>query len=125
MSFPSPAKDYHEEKIDLNNLLIANPSATFPMRVETDAMNGDGIISGSLALVDRSLPVRNGNIIVAIVGGELLMRRFEDGINGKSLVATNKKYRPIKVDGELYVWGVVSVIISNPNSVGYVCFSGL
>ena len=82
MGFPSPAKDYHENRIDLNELLIAHPAATFPMKTDTDAMIGDGILKGSLVLVDRSLQVKSGMIIVAVHEGELIMRRLEiQGVN--------------------------------------------
>ena len=123
MGFPSPAKDYHENRIDLNELLIAHPAATFPMKTDTDAMIGDGILKGSLVLVDRSLQVKSGMIIVAVHEGELIMRRLEiQGFN-KQLIASNEKYKPIKIETELNVWGVVSVVIYNPNNVNCVRFS--
>lgn len=121
MGFPSPAKDYEEDRLDLNTLLIHHPSATFHMRVKTNAMEGDNIPEGSLAIVDRALTPRNNDIIIAVVDGELIMRRLEQKGDGKYLTASNPKFKSIKIQKQLQVWGVVSVIISNPNNLSHVC----
>jgi DNA polymerase V len=83
MGFPSLAKDYEEDRLDLNELLIQHPSATFHMRVKTSAMEGDNIPEGSLAIVDRSLTPKNNDIIIAVVDDEMIMHRLEETPDGK------------------------------------------
>lgn len=127
MGFPSPAADYIDDRIDLNNLLVLHPSATFYMSVKTEAMSGDAIMPMSLAIIDRSLTARNNDIIVAAINGEIIMRRLEK-INGEIyLIPSNKKYKKIKIDdgSDFRVWGVVSSIISNPNQLSHVRLGGL
>ena len=127
MGFPSPAADYTDENIDLNHLLIRHPSATFYMSVKTEAMSGDAIMPGSLAIIDRSLTARNNDIIVAVVNGEIIMRRLEMKHGENCLSASNKKFKttPIGDAMDFRVWGVVSAIISNPNQLSHVCLGGL
>ena len=73
--FPSPSDDYIEGKLDLNRHLIPNPIATFFVRVTGDSMVGAGIYSGDLLIVDRSLETRDGQVAIAVVDGELLVKR--------------------------------------------------
>jgi len=120
MAFPSPAADYLDERIDLNELLIAHPSATFFFKVETDAMHGDCITPGSLAVIDRALKPRNNDIIVANVNGELIMRRIENRVEGKFLTASHNKFKNIKIEEDLQVFGVVAAVIANPNHITHV-----
>jgi DNA polymerase V len=122
MRFPSPATDYLEDRIDLNALVVAHPSATFYMAVETDAMSGDHIMPHSLAIVDRSLNARNNDIIVASLNGELLLRRLSTTNEGNFLMPSNHQLSPMKIEEgmQFEVWGVVSAIISNPNNVAHV-----
>lgn len=122
MGFPSPAADYLDDRVDLNALLIAHPSATFFMAVETDAMVGDHIMPKSLAIIDRSLNPRNNDIIVASLNGELLLRRLSKTKKGNFLLPSNDKLSPVEiVEGmEFEVWGVVSAVISNPNNIAHV-----
>lgn len=68
--FPSPAEDYVERPLDFNELLIANPAATFAVRVAGDSMSGDGILPGDIAVVDRSVQAANDRLILALVDGE-------------------------------------------------------
>ncbi|MBR0056401.1 MAG: translesion error-prone DNA polymerase V autoproteolytic subunit [Kiritimatiellae bacterium] len=78
--FPSPAEQYSEPPLDLNEYLVKRPAATFFVRVEGESMNGAGIFGGDLLVVDRSLPPRNGDIIIASVDGEFTVKRyFSDG----------------------------------------------
>ena len=67
--FPSPADDYIENTLDLNDFLIEHPAATFFVRVTGDSMIGAGINSGDILIVDRALSARSGSIIVAVVNG--------------------------------------------------------
>jgi len=107
--FPSPAGDYVESEIDLNEWLITNRLATYIVRVEGDSMAGE-IHPGDRLIVDRSLEPRHGDVVVACVNGEMTVKRLtvEDG--KVLLAADNPAYPPIEVNGEqeLIIWGVVT-----------------
>ena len=107
--FPSPADDYVESQIDLNEWLVRNRLATFIVRVEGDSMSGE-IHSGDRLIVDRSLEPRHRDVVVACVGGEMTVKRLliEDG--RRLLAADNPDYPAVELNGdeELIVWGVVT-----------------
>ena len=107
--FGAAADDYIERGIDLNEQLIRNKPATFFFRMNSEAMTGAGIYPGDILIVDRSIRNANGRVIVAILNGELLVRRFQDAFNKKRLLAENKKFGDIELDpyGSFAVWGVV------------------
>ena len=107
--FGAAADDYMERGIDLNEQLISNKPATFFFRMNSEAMTGAGIYPGDILIVDRSIRNANGRVIVAILNGELLVRRFQDAFNKKRLLAENKKFGDIELDpyGSFAVWGVV------------------
>ena len=108
-----PQDEYAERGIDLNEQLVRNKPATFFMRVNSDAMIGDGIHVGDIVIVDRSLEAKNGKIIIAVVDGELLIRKLETGGGRQRLVAT-KGLAPLEIgEGALRVWGVVTYVIHN------------
>jgi DNA polymerase V len=111
--FPSPADDYLEGKIDLNEYLIHNPAATFFVRVTGDSMNAAGIFSGDILIVDRSLHAKNNSIVIAAVNGELLVKRLSFSGEKLFLVAENKNYQPLEVTEEMNfeTWGVVTSVI--------------
>lgn len=114
--FPSPADDFIEQALDLNDLLITNPPATFFVRVSGHSMSGAGIFHNALLVVDRSLKPVNGRVVVAVVDGALTikrLRRFRDG--RVELHSENPEFEPLTfADGrELVVWGVVKAVISN------------
>lgn len=111
--FPSPAADYEEGRLDLNKYLIKNPVATFFVRVTGDSMIGAGIHSGDLLIVDRSIEPKNKNIVIAVINGELTVKRIKISKGKISLQPENKEY-PIQhiTDGmEFEVWGVVTNVI--------------
>jgi DNA polymerase V len=110
--FPSPAADYIERRIDLNEELITNPTATFFMRVKGDSMEGAGIRDGATLVVDRSLEARDGDTVVAVVEGDLTVKRLRRERDGCWLEAANPAYRPIKLGAEDNVWGVVTAVIN-------------
>ena len=113
MDFPA-ADDYAQRSIDLNEQLVKNKPATFFLRVNSDAMTGAGVHVGDMVIVDRSLEPRNGKIVIAVVDGELLIRRLEISGNKRKLVPATKKLSPIDVsETELTVWGVVTYVIHN------------
>lgn len=111
--FPSPADDYIEQKLDLNEYLIKHPAATFFVRVEGNSMIDAGIRSGDILIVDRALPVSNGAVVVAHVQGEFTVKRVEQRDNKSYLVPANKKYPPLLITQEMdiEIWGVVSYVI--------------
>ena len=108
--FPSPAEDHMHSKIDLNNLLIENPSATYYVRVNGDSMLGVGILSGDLLIVDRSIEVTNNCIVVAHLDGEFTVKRIKKIKNKIFLQAENNNYKPIEITKEMdfELFGVVA-----------------
>ncbi|MEO5998863.1 MAG: translesion error-prone DNA polymerase V autoproteolytic subunit [Chitinophagaceae bacterium] len=111
--FPSPAADYIEETIDLNHLLIKNPSATFFVRVEGESMIEAFIPPKALLLVDKSINASSGHIVVAVLNGEFTVKRLLITQAGTFLTPANPKYKPIRITEEMnfQVWGVVSKVI--------------
>ena len=108
--FPSPADDYIEDRLDLNELLVSNKAATFFLRVKGDSMVNAGIHHGDIIVVDRSLQPVHRAIVVAVVDGELTVKRLITRSGVTELHAENSKYVPICLqDGqELTIWGVVT-----------------
>lgn len=108
--FPSPADDYMQRAIDLNEELIQNPSATFFVRVNGDSMRDAGICHGDTLVVDRSLEAISGSVIVALLNGEFTVKYLRKKCGGISLEAAHPDYRPIKINegDDFQVWGVVS-----------------
>ncbi|HPB32348.1 MAG TPA: translesion error-prone DNA polymerase V autoproteolytic subunit [Candidatus Sumerlaeota bacterium] len=108
--FPSPADDYVDRKLDLNEHLVRHPAATFFVRVEGESMTGAGIHSGDILIVDRALEPADRKIVIAVVNGELTVKRIRM-INGALyLAAENPRYEPIRINGEdedFKIWGVV------------------
>lgn len=111
--FGAAADDYMERGIDLNEQLIRNKPATYFFRMNGDAMIGAGIQPGDILIVDKSLQAKNGKIIVAVVNGELMVRRFQQTFNRVSLTAENSRYGNIELGefSEYRPWGVVTCII--------------
>ena len=111
--FPSPADDYLEGALDLNEHLIAHPAATFFVRVSGDSMLGAGIHPDDILVVDRSLEASSGRIVVVALNGELTVKRLHIGRDGIQLLAENPTYSPINLQegSELHVWGVVTSVI--------------
>ena len=111
--FGAAADDYMERGIDLNEQLIKNKPATFFFRMDSDAMVDIGIYNGDTLIVDRSLKATNGKVIVAVVNGEMVVRKLCVDIKGVTLVAENKRYTNIRIDefSNYAAWGVVSYSI--------------
>ena len=108
--FPSPADDYAESSLDLNELMIQHKEATFFCRVKGRSMEGAGIFEGDLLVIDRAITPRSGCIVVAAVDGELTVKRFIRR-NGQILLeAASPKFAPITFNEgqELQIWGVVT-----------------
>ncbi len=111
--FPSPADDYIEGKLDLNRHLIKHPAATFFVRVTGDSMLDAGIHSRDILIVDRSLEAIDGNVIVAVLDGELTVKRLYKRNNVLRLLPANKDYQPIEIQAQqsFEIWGVVTNVI--------------
>jgi DNA polymerase V len=107
--FPAPGDDFIEKVLDINDLVVQNPSATFFVRVEGDSMEGAGIFSGDVLVVDRSIAPKHKSIVVAAVYGEMVVKRLEAKGTTHMLVSENDRYQPIEVSGndDCHVWGVV------------------
>ncbi|MBU0480602.1 MAG: translesion error-prone DNA polymerase V autoproteolytic subunit [Proteobacteria bacterium] len=113
--FPSPAEDYIEQSLDLNEYLVKNPAATFFVRVAGDSMTGAGIHHDDILVVDRSLTPASGKIVIAIVDGELTVKRFLQYGSRCRLAAENPDYSDIEIENDmnLEIWGVVTTSIHN------------
>jgi DNA polymerase V len=117
--FPSPADDYIEEKIDLNELLIPHPLSTFFVRVDGDSMIDAFIPPKAMLVVDRSKTAKNRDIVVAVLNGEFTVKYLRKNEHKCWLVPANKKYREIEITEEMnmQVWGVVTSIIADPKTL--------
>lgn len=108
--FPAPGDDQVERSLDINDLVVKNPTSTFFVRVEGDSMEGAGIFSGDVLVVDRSVNPKANHIVVAAVNGEMVVKRLimSKGLN-PLLISEKEGYEPIRVseDEDCVVWGVV------------------
>ena len=111
--FPSPAMDFMDVSIDLNQLMIKHPSATFFGRVQGSSMLDAGISDGDLLVIDRSLSPSNNKIAVCFIDGEFTIKRIQKEVDCCWLMPANEKYKPIKVTNEndFLVWGIVTHVI--------------
>lgn len=107
--FPSPAADYEDKRLDINEYLIRNPVSTFFFPVQGESMQGAEIFDGDILVVDRSVRARHGHIVVAFVNGERLVKRLYRRAGRVALVAENPSYPSLEVEEgmEVEVWGVV------------------
>jgi len=111
--FPSPAEDFKEKRISLDNTLIKNKEATFYARVSGKSMIGAGLDDGDLLVIDRSLEAKNGKIAVCFLDGEFTVKRLQIEKDTITLLPENEKYKPIKVPkgSDLLIWGIVTYVI--------------
>ena len=111
--FGAAADDYMDRGIDLNEQLIRNKPATYFFRMRGDAMKDAGIYDNDILVVDRSVKLANGKIIVAILNGELMVRRFHQNFTSALLIPENDRYKTINLAefGDFNVWGVVTYAI--------------
>lgn len=113
--FPSPADDYIEDKLSLDEILIKHPAATYLVRVSGNSMLNEGIHDNDLLVVDRSLKPQDGKIVVVAIDGEITVKKLQV-VNGKMiLMSANPRYKPIEVKegNEVMIWGVVKTVIHN------------
>ena len=111
--FPSPADDYMEGSLDLNEHVIKHPSATYFVRASGDSMTGAGIFDGDLLIVDRSLEPAHGRVAIVEMDGQLTVKRLFKSKGRFSLHSENGNYPPIDLpeESEVIVWGVVTHVL--------------
>jgi len=111
--FPSPAEQYIEAPLDLNDLLVHKPAATFFVRAAGDSMLGAGIHPGDILVVDRSLPAEDGAVVIAAVDNEFTVKYYRNDTAGVRLEAANRHYKPIvfSPETEVQLFGVVTAVI--------------
>ncbi|RLB69704.1 MAG: LexA family transcriptional regulator [Deltaproteobacteria bacterium] len=111
--FPSPADDYIEHCLDLNQHLIKYPAATFFVRVKGDSMIDAGIHSGDILIVDRSLDPADKKVVIAVVDGELTVKRIRMAAGKVYLLPENRDYQAMEITDsmEFTIWGVVAYVI--------------
>ncbi|WP_085905922.1 LexA family protein [Kiloniella majae] len=112
--FPSPADDYLECRIDLNEELIEHPHSTFILNVSGDSMIGAGIMPGGKLVVDKSIEPSHGKIVIAVIDGQLTVKRLYKQRGVIKLMPDNPKYTPliVKQEQDLLIWGVVTNVIN-------------
>jgi DNA polymerase V len=110
--FPSPAADFVEQALDLNELCIQRPAATFFVRVAGESMIEAGIQPEDVLVVDRSLKARHGDIVIASIHGEMTVKVLELRPRVR-LVPRHPDYAPIEVseDSDFEVFGVVTGVV--------------
>jgi DNA polymerase V len=111
--FPSPAEDYIEGKLDLNEHLVKHPAATFFVRATGDSMIDAGIHPGDILIVDRSLEAADKKVVIAVVEGELTVKRIRIVDEKIVLMPENENYKPLQINNEtdFEIWGVVTNVI--------------
>lgn len=107
--FPSPAEDYADRRLDINEYLVRNPASSFFFSVRGDSMQDADIDDGDILVVDRSIDPAHGHIVIAFVDGERLVKRLHRKRGKVALLAANPAYPPLELrDGNaLEIWGVV------------------
>ena len=111
--FTSPADDYIDQTLSLDNYLIPNPNATLFVRSSGNSMVDAGIKNNDLLIIDRAKTVKHNDIILAVLNNEFTIKRFIQKKNKITLKAENKHYQNIelKENDEFLVWGVVTHVI--------------
>jgi DNA polymerase V len=113
--FPSPAADFDESKISLDNVLVKNREATFYAKASGTSMIGAGIDDGDILVIDRSIEPQNNKVAVCFIDGEFTVKRILVEKSGVFLMPENKAFQPIKVteENELIIWGMVTYVIKS------------
>lgn len=111
--FPLPSEDLYEPSLNLSKLMIKNGEATFLLRVQSYAMDEAGIFSGDMVVVDRSIPVQDGHIVIAFIQNVFIIRRLVKRAGKVLLQADNSQYASIEIeDGDDFeIWGIVTFVI--------------
>ena len=111
--FPSPADDFKELRISIDQEVVRNEEATFYARVSGESMQGAGLDDGDLLVIDRSMEPQHDKIAVCYIDGEFTVKRLKVATYGVFLIPENPKYQPIKVteENELIIWGIVTYVV--------------
>ncbi len=111
--FPSPADDFKELRISIDQEVVRNEEATFYARVTGVSMQGAGLDDGDLLVIDRSLEPQNDKIAVCFIDGSFTVKRLKVDVDCVYLMSENKNYKPIKVSegDELLIWGIVTYVV--------------
>jgi DNA polymerase V len=111
--FPSPAADFDETKISIDQLVIKNETATFYAKASGNSMTGAGIDDGDILVIDRSIEPTDNKIAVCFIDGEFTVKRIKMEEDCVYLQAENPKYKSIKVteDNDLIIWGIVTYVV--------------
>ena len=111
--FPSPADDFKELRISIDQEVVRNEEATFYARVSGESMQGAGLDDGDLLVIDRSVEPQHDKIAVCCIDGEFTVKRLKVVEDGVFLIPENPKYQPIKVteENELIIWGIVTYVV--------------
>lgn len=107
--FPSPADDYVERRLSLDEHLVEHRESTFFMRVAGDSMSGLGIFDGDLLVVDRAMPALTGSVVIAVLNGEFTVKQLQQTSKGTVLRAAHPDYPDlmVKPEQDFSIWGVV------------------
>ena len=113
--FPSPADDFLESELNLHDYLIHNKNSTFMVKVNGDSMVGAGILSGDILVVDRARQYKDNNIVIAILDGDLTVKRLIRDCNKKWILQaeTDNPYIIPITGNTLEIWGVVTGVVRN------------
>ena len=111
--FPAVTEDYIDENIDLNRHLVKHPETTFLVRVTGESMKDAGIHPNDMLIVDRSIEVNSGQVVIAVVNGELTVKRIRKIQDKLWFMPENSDFQPIEIDEhtDLHIWGVVTNVI--------------
>ena len=111
--FPSPADDFKELRISIDQEVVRNEEATFYARVAGESMQGAGLDDGDLLVIDRSLEPADNKIAICFIDGEFTVKRLKVTQDEILLIPENPKYQPIKIteENELIIWGVVTYVV--------------
>jgi DNA polymerase V len=110
--FPAASDDFLEKHLNIHEYVVNNESSTFFMKVEGDGMSESGLYNKDILVIDRSLPLHNNNIVVAIHETDFIVRRFKTINNQQYLLSDNRAVAPISItENNTSVWGIITYII--------------
>jgi DNA polymerase V len=121
--FPSPADDHLDSTLNIQELLVRKPAATFFVRATGSSMKGVGIHSNDILIVDRSVNPINGSVVIAAVDGECLVKIYRQESQTTWLQAAHPRYADILINegNSFEIWGVVTGVVRQHESNGRVC----
>lgn len=111
--FPSPAEDYLEHPLDLNEYVTQHPESTYFVKVRGESMSNGNIHNGDILVVDKAIPACSGRVVIAALHGEMLVKRLQYKQGKCVLMPENPKFKPIEVteESECIIWGVVTHVL--------------